>query len=105
MPPTANAIPPALLARTVYFWPTRKWIALQVKTSMNIQQELSQILPEKRIRARYIDVVSYASDAGFYHLIPKAVVQPENEAEIISLFRFSQRQFDKLKDKGILFPF
>ncbi len=52
-------------------------------------EELRNILPENRIRSRYIDLVSFASDAGFYHLLPKAVVQPINEAEIISLFQFS----------------
>ena len=52
---------------------------------------LKKILPQNRIRSRYIDLVSFASDAGFYHLIPKAVVQPINEAEIISLFQFSQQ--------------
>jgi D-lactate dehydrogenase len=56
---------------------------------MNIEIELRKILPPNRIRARYIDVVSFASDAGFYHLVPKAVVQPINEAEIVSLFKFS----------------
>ena len=57
---------------------------------MDIIKELYKILPESRIKARYIDVVSFASDAGFYHLIPKAIVQPINETEIISLFKFSQ---------------
>lgn len=52
---------------------------------------LKKILPENRLRARYIDVVSFASDAGFYYLLPKAVVQPINEAEIISLFKFSHK--------------
>ncbi|MCW3110958.1 MAG: FAD-binding oxidoreductase, partial [Segetibacter sp.] len=56
---------------------------------MIIEKELSKILPANRIRARYIDVVSFASDAGFYHLVPKAVVQPVSEEEIISLFQFS----------------
>ena len=59
---------------------------------MNIERELQKILPPERIRTRYIDLVSYASDAGFYHLTPKAVVLPVNEAEIIALFRFTQRQ-------------
>jgi len=58
---------------------------------MDIENALKGILPAERIRARYIDVLSFASDAGFYHLVPKAVVQPVNEAEIISLFRFSQQ--------------
>ena len=57
---------------------------------MNIALELGKILPKTRIKTRYIDLVSYASDAGFYHLVPRAVVQPINENEIISLFQFSQ---------------
>jgi D-lactate dehydrogenase len=52
---------------------------------------LQQILPATRIRSRYIDLVSYASDAGFYYLIPEAVVLPVSEAEIISLFQFSHQ--------------
>lgn len=53
--------------------------------------ELSQLLPASRIRTRYIDLVSFASDAGFYYLLPKAVVQPIDEGEIISLFAFSRQ--------------
>src|SRR5215210_3294106 len=53
-------------------------------------EELQKILPENRIRTRYIDLVSFASDAGFYHLLPKAVVHPVSEAEIIALFKFSR---------------
>src|SRR6186713_1972532 len=53
-------------------------------------EALKKILPENRIRSRYIDLVSFASDAGFYHLLPKAVVQPVSEEEIISLFQFSK---------------
>jgi len=56
---------------------------------MDIGIQLKAILPEDRIKTRLIDVLSYASDAGFYRLIPKAVVQPKNEAEIIALFGFS----------------
>ena len=52
---------------------------------------LESILPKARIRARLIDVVSYASDAGFYYLRPKAVVQPVSEEEIKQLFAFSQQ--------------
>jgi D-lactate dehydrogenase len=52
---------------------------------------LKKIIPENRIKARYIDLVSFAADAGFYHLLPKAVVQPVTEEEIILLFQFSQQ--------------
>lgn len=55
-------------------------------------EELKKIIPEKRIRSRYIDLVSYASDAGFYYMLPKAVVQPVSEEEIIALFRFSHQR-------------
>jgi D-lactate dehydrogenase len=58
---------------------------------MNTGKELQNILPKERIRTRYIDLVSFAPDAGFYHLVPKAVVQPVSEDEIISLFRFSHQ--------------
>src|SRR6478672_12151051 len=56
-----------------------------------MKNELLKILPENRIRDRYIDLVSFASDAGFYYLVPKAVVQPISEAEIICLFQFSHQ--------------
>jgi len=60
--------------------------------SMNdMNHELRKIFPENRIRDRYIDLVSFAADAGFYYLLPKAVVQPISEAEVISLFRFSRQ--------------
>ncbi|RDC58024.1 FAD-binding oxidoreductase [Pedobacter chinensis] len=52
---------------------------------------LSKIIAEDRIKTRLIDLVSYASDAGFYYLRPKAVVQPISIEEIIKLFGFSQQ--------------
>lgn len=55
-------------------------------------QALAQIIPPSRIRSRYIDLISYASDAGFYHLQPQAVVQPIDEEEIRALFRFAHEQ-------------
>lgn len=50
---------------------------------------LESLLPKERIKCRLIDVVAYASDAGFYYLRPKAVVQPVSEDEIRALFSFS----------------
>jgi len=58
---------------------------------MEVENLLESVLPAERIKSRLIDVVSYASDAGFYYLRPKAVVQPVSEAEIKSLFGFSQQ--------------
>jgi D-lactate dehydrogenase len=59
---------------------------------MDLGKQLQTILPIARIKTRMIDLVSYAADAGFYSLIPKAVVQPINEDEVTSLFNFSSQQ-------------
>jgi len=58
---------------------------------MDINLELNRILPSSRVKTRLIDLVSYASDAGFYRLVPKAVVQPVNEEEVRKLFQFSHQ--------------
>ncbi len=57
---------------------------------VNFGKELEKILPAVRIKASLIDLVSYASDAGFYYLRPKAVVLPASEEEIVKLFQFSK---------------
>ena len=41
---------------------------------MNTGILLESILPKSRIKSRLIDIVAYASDAGFYYLRPKAVI-------------------------------
>jgi len=56
---------------------------------VQIEKQLQGILPANRIKTRLIDVLSYAADAGFYRLIPKAVVQPVNEDEVKALFHFA----------------
>ncbi|TKB97162.1 FAD-binding and (Fe-S)-binding domain-containing protein [Pedobacter cryotolerans] len=56
-----------------------------------IGKSLAEIIPSDRIKDRLIDVVSFASDAGFYYLRPKAVVQPVSDQEVISLFKFSHQ--------------
>lgn len=56
---------------------------------MTIEEGLLKILPASRIKTRYIDLVSYGADAGFYFLLPEAVVKPVSETEIIRLFDFS----------------
>ncbi len=59
---------------------------------MLLPEILSTILPKERIKTRLIDVMAYASDAGFYHLIPKAVVQPISIEEVQNLFKISVQQ-------------
>lgn len=58
---------------------------------MDIVAALLKFIPKERIRARLIDRVSYASDAGFYSLIPEAVVLPETVEDVKQLFAFAQR--------------
>jgi D-lactate dehydrogenase len=47
-----------------------------------------------------IDRISFASDAGFYHLVPKAVVQPRTESEIQALFALSRQEKIPLVFRG-----
>jgi len=54
-----------------------------------LASKLSQILDEQRILVRPIDLIAHASDASFYRLIPKAVVQAASEHEVAKLFQFS----------------
>lgn len=56
---------------------------------MEIGKLLENILPKERIKCRLVDLVAYASDAGFYYLRPKAVVRPVSEEEIIAILKFS----------------
>jgi D-lactate dehydrogenase len=67
---------------------------------MDIGKALQELLPAGRIRTRYIDRVTFGSDAGFYFLLPKAVVQPVSEEEIGALFGFSHRHGIPLVFRG-----
>jgi D-lactate dehydrogenase len=58
---------------------------------MNLASALQSILPKERIKTRLIDLYAYASDASFYYLVPKAVVQPISVEEIQALFHFSKK--------------
>lgn len=60
--------------------------------SKDMLASLVGLLGEDRVKSRLIDRIAYASDAGFYYLLPKAVVQPVNEEEIAALFKFSLEQ-------------
>ncbi|MFZ3212504.1 MAG: FAD-binding and (Fe-S)-binding domain-containing protein [Terriglobales bacterium] len=60
--------------------------------SEKLKQELGQIVEPARVLTRPIELIAFASDASFYHLIPKAVVLAQSVAEIQALFRFSHQQ-------------
>ncbi len=56
-----------------------------------IKLSLDGTIAADRVLIRPIDLIAYASDASFYRLIPKAVVQARSVEEIQALFAFSQR--------------
>lgn len=56
-----------------------------------LENELHKILPIERVKTKAIDLAAAASDAGFYKLTPKAVVNPANEDEVVQLFTLSHR--------------
>ena len=58
----------------------------------NLQEKLSHIIPENRVKTRWIDRIAYANDASYFRLVPQAVVQPAAIGEIQALFKFSQAQ-------------
>ena len=57
--------------------------------SMQIRHLLRDRIEPERILIRPIELVAFASDASFYRLMPRAVVQPTTVEEIKHLFRFS----------------
>jgi D-lactate dehydrogenase len=58
----------------------------------DLSTSLTALLSKDRVKSRLIDRIAYASDAGFYYLLPQAVVQPINEEEIASLFKFCRER-------------
>jgi D-lactate dehydrogenase len=58
-------------------------------TPAEIKSLLAGAVDPRRILTRPIERVAYASDASFYRLMPRAVVQAKDVSEIQTLFRFS----------------
>ena len=59
---------------------------------MTIGEEIRNFIASDGVKDKYIDLVSYASDAGFYYLVPKVVVQPQSEEEIGKLLAYSNQK-------------
>ena len=60
-------------------------------SSEEIKRALHGFVPPDRILIRPIERIAWASDASFYRLIPKAIIQTRNVDEIRALFAFSQQ--------------
>lgn len=57
----------------------------------SIIKSIEQLIPQERVKSSLIDLVAYASDAGFYYLRPLVVVLPQLEHEIIALLSFAKK--------------
>lgn len=55
----------------------------------NIEAALASVIDPKKVKASLIDRYAFASDAGFYYLLPEAIVQPSGTDEIKQLFAFA----------------
>src|ERR1700728_1605325 len=62
----------------------------QVMNPFRIRDLLRELIDPERILIRPIERIAFASDASFYRLIPRAVIQTQTAEEIKHLFRFSQ---------------
>src|SRR5580704_6259872 len=60
-------------------------------SSEEIKSSLAGMIAAERILIRPIDLIACASDASFYRLIPKAVIQAQTLDEVHALFAFSQQ--------------
>src|SRR6202047_534553 len=58
--------------------------------SSEIRRQLQDLIDPERVLIRPIERIAFASDASFYRLIPRAVIQTQTAEEIKHLFRFSQ---------------
>ena len=56
-----------------------------------LRQSLAAIVGPGRVLDRPVERVAFAADAGFYRLIPKAVVFAQSVAEVQALFKFSRQ--------------
>ena len=60
-----------------------------VGNAVTCAREIKRRFDPERILIRPIERIAFASDASFYRLIPRAVIQPQTAEEIKHLFRFS----------------
>lgn len=57
-----------------------------------MEAALATVIDSKKIKTSLIDRYAFASDAGFYYLLPKAIVQPSTTEEIKQLFAFAHEK-------------
>ena len=60
-------------------------------TPAPLRRELEALLGERQVLGRALDIVSYASDASPYRMLPKAVVRPRGAEDVGRLFEWARR--------------
>lgn len=61
------------------------------ETAVDVGYELGRYFPPEKLKLSLIDRYAFAGDAGFYYLLPKAIVQPTTIDEIKWLFVFAHQ--------------
>ncbi len=59
-------------------------------TPIDLRSDLSELLGSAQVLSRPTDLIRYSSDASPYRLIPKVVVQPRDEADVVLLLRYAR---------------
>jgi D-lactate dehydrogenase len=70
--------------------PAPEWIA--DGTPQPLRAALESLLGPRRVQARALDLVKYASDASPYRMFPKAVVQAHDARDVAKVFRFGRER-------------
>ena len=64
---------------------------LAAGTPEPMRSELTELLGADRLLGRAIDLVSYASDASPYRVLPKAVIRARDAADVAAVFAYGRR--------------
>ncbi len=65
---------------------------MTTETATSLRDSLAAIVGQDRVLDRPVDLIAFASDAGFYRLIPKAVAFAGSIEDVQALFRLSHER-------------
>ena len=70
--------------------PAPEWIA--EGTPEPLRAALESLLGPRRVQARALDLIKYASDASPYRMVPRAVVQAHDAVDVAKVLRFGRER-------------
>lgn len=56
-------------------------------TYQEFKNKIARIIPEDRLVTNPLKILAYGTDASFYRLLPKIIVQAHNESEVVSVLQ------------------